>query len=43
MNMSFPLNKTCGISPLEHQASGVLEIQYKAGNKTVMLVEDKIH
>ena len=21
----FPLKKTCGISPLEHQASGVLE------------------
>ena len=25
MNMSFLLNKTCGISPLEHQASGILE------------------
>ena len=23
--MSFPLKKTCGISPLEHQASGILE------------------
>ena len=21
----FPLKKTCGISPLEHQASGILE------------------
>ena len=21
----FPLSKTCGISPLEHQASGILE------------------
>ena len=25
MNMSFPLNKTCEISPLEHRASGILE------------------
>ena len=25
MNMSFPLNKTCDISPLEHRASEILE------------------
>ena len=25
MNMCFPFNKTCEISPLEHQASGILE------------------
>ena len=38
----FDINFQEGLSGI-HRIGLVLEIQYKAGNKTVMLVEDKIH